>query len=106
MQEHFREEFDAVGAVEAGRDVMFTGAHEALSLPVLVPYELSDVEAADKWVWPSSSSSAADAQMQMTTCPAGEMVFPWMFEDFAALRPFKVSLAWPVNVVACGPPRY
>eukprot|EP00891_Asterochloris_glomerata_P005079 jgi/Astpho2/5079/Aster-08016 len=39
----FREEFDAVGAAQAGRDVMFTG----------------------------------------------EMVFPWMFEDFAALRPFK-----------------
>ena len=32
---------------------------------------------------------------------AGEMVFPWMFEDFAALRPFKVSPAWPVRISSC-----
>ena len=33
---------------------------------------------------------------------AGEMVFPWMFEDFAALRPFKVSPAWPIRISSCG----
>ena len=92
-----------MGAAKAGRDVMLTGAHAALSVPLLAPRELSDMEAAPTLVCPTSSCCTADdAQCKLITCPAGEMVFPWMFEDFAALRPFKVRPAWPVDIASCG----
>ena len=92
-----------MGAAEAGRDVMFTGAHKTPSVPVVAPQELSDkLSLLPDMSAPASAAVQLMHKCKLITCTAGEMVFPWMFEDFAALRPFKVSSAWPVNIASYG----
>ena len=93
-EDHFKDEFDAVKAAQEGRQVNFTG---------LAPLDCTWALRSRQLPLQNNASNPTCSHLLQMWClvlqitciakveawGAGEMVFPWMFEDFAELRPLR-----------------